>query len=97
MAVRDTSSERRRRRKSTMPIERCTTIRPETHRTAIEIVTATWSIFQVILSMAYQEEPRVEEAPVMTTALDWVRFTAIRRSDTKLWTPWLFHDTPLAS
>jgi hypothetical protein len=46
--------------------------------------------FQVILSMAYQEEPRVEEAPVMTTALDWVRFTAIRRSDTELRTPWLF-------
>jgi hypothetical protein len=33
--------------------------------------------------------PRVEEAPVITTALDWVRFTASGRSDTKLRTPWL--------
>jgi len=40
--------------------------------------------FQVIKSMAYQEEPRVEQAPVMTPALDWVRLAVIRRSDTEL-------------
>lgn len=56
-----------------MPIERCTTIRPETHRTAIEIVTATWSIFQVINSMAYQEDlesRRHQSLPQLSTGFD---------------------------